>query len=143
LKLQKLSDVHGQNHEELFRVKELFDGAIGNLSAHMKKEELLLFPYIAKMVKYKNERKENSNDFGGVELSIENMLEEHQTEGDRFKLISEITRQYTVPADGCSTYQVTYKMLEEFEDDLHRHIHLENNILFPKAVLLENELLNN
>ncbi len=141
-KLQKLCDVHGDNHAELFEVKELFDGAAENLSAHMKKEELLLFPYIRKMAKYKREDLNRKSELGEALKTIELMNEEHQTEGERFEKISTLTSSYTCPPDGCGTYQVTYKTLKDFEIDLHRHIHLENNILFKKALLMENELIN-
>ena len=73
---------------------------------------------------------------------IHMMMNEHSAEGDRFRIIEEITDNYTVPSDGCTTYKVTYSMLKEFQDDLHLHIHLENNILFPKAILMEAELLS-
>jgi regulator of cell morphogenesis and NO signaling len=70
------------------------------------------------------------------------MKAEHLTEGERFEAIAKITDNYTPPADACSTYRVTFAMLAEFEQDLHTHIHLENNILFPKAIALEKELQN-
>jgi len=65
------------------------------------------------------------------------MHAEHDDEGERFRTISALTNSYTVPADGCTTYRVGLAKLKAFEDDLHRHIHLENNILFPKAIELE------
>lgn len=141
-KLQKLCDVHGENHPELFEVKELFNGAAGNLSAHMKKEELILFPHIRKMMKYKNQNENPELEEGKTKATIENLHEEHQTEGERFERISTLTSSYTCPPDGCGTYRVTYQTLNDFEKDLHRHIHLENNILFKKAIILENEILN-
>ncbi len=140
-KLQKLCDVHGGNHSELHEVKALFNGAAENLSAHMKKEELILFPYIKKMVNFKNEGKAIKGEAGDAAGTIDTMHEEHQTEGERFEKISKLTSSYTCPPDGCVTYQVTFQTLKEFESDLHRHIHLENNILFKKALLLESELL--
>jgi len=142
-KLQKLCDVHGDNHPELFKIKELFDGAAGNLSAHMKKEELILFPYIRKMVKYKKEALNAKGEFGEAIKTIDLMHEEHQIEGERFEKISTLTSSYNSPPDGCNTYNVTYQTLQDFEKDLHRHIHLENNILFKKALKLEKELINN
>lgn len=141
-KLQKLCDVHGENHSELFEIKELFNGAAENLSAHMKKEELILFPYIRKMVKYKAELLNTGDEFGEINKTIDLLDDEHQTEGKRFEKISSLTASYTCPSDGCGTYQVTYQTLKDFENDLHRHIHLENNILFKKALILENELIN-
>jgi len=141
--LNKLCNVHGTNHPELFQVHELFSASAGELAKHMKKEELILFPYVRQMVisKQKNE-KLNTPHFGTVTNPIHMMKAEHSTEGDRFRLIEEITNNYTVPSDGCTTYKVTYSMLKEFQDDLHLHIHLENNILFPKAILMETELLS-
>ena len=78
--------------------------------------------------------------FGTVQNPIEQMMHEHDTEGDRYRKISALTNNYTVPEDGCNTYRVTLSLLKEFEDDLHLHIHLENNILFPKSILLEKQL---
>jgi len=142
VKLQKLCDVHGENHQELFKIKELFDGAAGNLSAHMKKEEEILFPYIRKMVTYKKDGLHAKSEFGVAKKTIDLMHEEHTTEGERFEKISELSSSYTCPPDGCGTFQVTYQTLKDFENDLHRHIHLENNILFKKALILEAEILN-
>jgi regulator of cell morphogenesis and NO signaling len=141
-KLQKLCEVHGKDHPELFEVKELFDGAAGELSTHMKKEELILFPYIRKMVAFKKESGNIVGEFGQAQKMIEIMQREHQTEGERFEKISELTSLYTCPPDGCGTYRVSYQNLKDFEIDLHKHIHLENNILFKKAVILEHELIN-
>ena len=141
-KLQKLCDVHGENHPELFEIKELFDGAAENLIAHMKKEEQILFPYIRKMVKYNDEALSVKSEFGEAVNTIDMLDDEHKTEGDRFEKISALTSEYTCPTDGCGTYQVTYQTLKDFENDLHRHIRLENNILFKKALILETELIN-
>jgi len=139
-KLQKLCDVHGDHHQELFEVKQLFDGAAGNLSAHMQKEELVLFPYIRQMIKKKKGGNGARITSGGILQPISQMEEEHQIEGERFRKISSLTSSYTTPPDGCNTYRIAYQELNEFEKDLHRHIHLENNILFVKAQQLEKEL---
>lgn len=141
-KLQKLCDVHGENHPELHEINDLFAGAAENLSTHMKKEELILFPYIRKMHRYKNDELNAQNEFGEVQKHIDLLDKEHRMEGERFERISMLTSSYTCPPDGCVTYQICYQTLEEFENDLHRHIHLENNILFRKAIVLENELLS-
>lgn len=138
--LQKLCEVHGENHSELFEVKQLFDEAAGNLTTHMQKEELVLFPYVKKLVREGSKPVSLAEGVCKAEETIETMLEEHQAEGDRFEKISRITNQYTCPPDGCSTFRVTYQSLQDFGNDLHRHIHLENNILFKKAVLLEKGL---
>jgi regulator of cell morphogenesis and NO signaling len=141
-KLEKLCNAHGENHPELFEVKAMFDGAAENLTAHMQKEEMVLFPYIQKMVKYKQDGAYNADELGWVLQPISMMEAEHQVEGERFEKMSSITDNYTPPPDGCGTYRVSYQTLQEFEQDLHRHIHLENNILFRKAIALEKELMN-
>lgn len=128
--LYKVAKVHGERHPELLQIKVHFDASASELTHHMKKEEELLFPIIRKLIN--GEATETS-----VEDLISDMHEEHQNEGDRFRLISELSNDYTPPADACATYKVTFALLKEFEDDLHTHIHLENNILFPKAIALE------
>lgn len=142
-KLQKLVDVHGENHPELLEVNTSFRAAAENLSAHMKKEELILFPNIRLMEKYRIEGGDRPDNVGLASSAINQMEAEHQVEGERFMKISEITKGYVVPPDGCNTFEVTYKTLEEFEKDLHRHIHLENNVLFPKAIKLEKTIVHN
>ena len=136
--LDKLCRVHGERHPELFKINELFTASAGELAAHMKKEELILFPFIKKMVKAKMENGAiQSPSFGTVENPIAMMMHEHDTEGERFREIAELTDDYNPPADACNTYRVAFAMLDEFEKDLHLHIHLENNILFPGALKLE------
>jgi regulator of cell morphogenesis and NO signaling len=136
--LNKLCKVHGERHPELFEITKLFTESALELAAHMKKEELILFPFIKKMIaaKQKGESLEKPH-FGSVENPVAMMKHEHTVEGERFVKITELTNNYQFPEDACGTYQVTYKMLEDFEKDLHTHIHLENNILFPKAIELE------
>ena len=80
------------------------------------------------------------NPSSSVENPIAMMHEEHDAEGERFRSIAALTNQYIVPADGCNTYRVSLGLLREFEEDLHLHIHLENNILFPKAIALEKQV---
>ena len=136
--LDKLCRVHGASHPELFEINELFIGCAGELAQHMKKEELILFPFIKKLVKASlSDELIQQPHFGTVENPIAMMMHEHDAEGERFRKIAELTNNYTPPADACNTYKVTFAMLQEFEQDLHKHIHLENNILFPKAVALE------
>ncbi len=132
--LDKLCRVHGDRHPELHEVNRLFTEGSQALMAHMQKEEQILFPYIKAMVESKTKGFSLSRPhFGDIENPIQMMEEEHQHEGTRFQQIAEITNQYECPPDGCQTYKVAYAMLEEFEEDLHTHIHLENNILFPEA----------
>ncbi len=136
--LSKLCKVHGERHPELFEINELFKESAQDLAAHLKKEELILFPFIRKMVNARitNQPLEKPH-FGTVDNPIEMMKHEHDTEGDRFREIARLTNNYIPPADGCTTYRTAFMMLEEFEQDLHKHIHLENNILFPNAQALE------
>lgn len=139
--LDKLCKVHGNAHPELFEIYDLFKGCAGELAQHMKKEELILFPFIKKLVKATmNHEKMELPPFGTVDNPIAMMKHEHDAEGERFRRIVELTNNYTPPADACNTYKVTFAMLQEFEQDLHKHIHLENNILFPTAQQLEKRL---
>ena len=138
--LDKLCKVHGPAHPELFEVRDLFNASAQDLGAHLKKEELVLFPFIKQMVKAKQTGEAlRVPHFGSVENPVAMMKHEHTIEGERFRKMAEITDEFTPPAGACNTYRVAYAMLAEFEDDLHRHIHIENNILFPKAISLEKE----
>lgn len=139
--LNKICQVHGKNHPELYEIKSLFFESAEQMALHMNKEETILFPYVRKIVAAKIE---DSNlekpSFGQVSSPIQVMMAEHLDEGLRFEKISNLSNKYTVPTDACNTYSVAYALLKEFEQDLHMHIHLENNILFPKAIEIENEL---
>lgn len=139
--LQKLVLVHGGRHPELELIKDHFFNAADALTTHMKKEELILFPYIKAMEEAKSSHFALSKPhFGTIENPIHMMEHEHDTEGERFRKISELSGGYQTPTDGCQTYKVAFAMLQEFEEDLHKHIHLENNILFPKATELYHQL---
>ncbi|WP_276967933.1 iron-sulfur cluster repair di-iron protein [Chryseobacterium sp.] len=138
--LDKLCKVHGGRHPELLEINSLFNESAHDLAAHMKKEELILFPFVKNMVKAKISGSPLPKPhFGTVENPVHMMEHEHTVEGDRFRRIAEITNEYLPPADACNTYKVAFAMLQDFENDLHQHIHLENNILFPKAIRLEKE----
>ncbi|RIV67640.1 iron-sulfur cluster repair di-iron protein [Flagellimonas aequoris] len=142
--LNKLCQVHGNRHPELFGIFKHFSASAGELTMHMKKEELVLFPCIRKMVHAAPDGTiSDPPHFGTVRNPIQMMMEEHDNEGERFRKIATLSSDYTPPADACNTYRVTYSLLREFEEDLHRHIHLENNILFPKAEILEKKLFGN
>ncbi len=138
--LQKIVAVHGSQHPELNEIETLFHQSADDLTIHMKKEELILFPYIRKMSV--NPTNTAQPPFGSVKNPIAMMHHDHDEEGERFRKISQLSQNYTPPANACNTYKTTFALLQEFEDDLHRHIHLENNILFPKAIELENRLAN-
>ncbi|SIN81954.1 iron-sulfur cluster repair di-iron protein [Algoriphagus halophilus] len=140
LYLEKLCQVHGERHPELFQINELFTDGSNALTIHMKKEELVLFPYVKAMIQSKKDGFPLSKPhFKDISNPIEMMEHEHAEEGKRFEKIAELTKGYNCPPDGCQTFKVTYAILQEFEEDLHKHIHLENNILFPRAQELFNE----
>ncbi|MBS1978035.1 MAG: iron-sulfur cluster repair di-iron protein [Bacteroidetes bacterium] len=140
--LNKVVSVHGERHPELEEIAQLFHDSAGVLTMHMKKEEFVLFPFIRKMVKQKSAGEPlAAPPFGTIQNPIAMMHQEHDGEGERFRRIEALSNHYAPPADACNTYRVTLAMLKEFEDDLHLHIHLENNILFPKAVEMEKSVL--
>lgn len=139
--LAKLCQVHGERHPELIDIRAEFEEAADALTMHMKKEELILFPYIKAMNRALTDGFElSAPHFGHVINPITMMQHEHETEGDRFRRMEALTQNYTPPADGCQTYRVAFAMLQEFQDDLHIHIHLENNILFPAAEDMNNKM---
>jgi regulator of cell morphogenesis and NO signaling len=141
LYLEKIERVHGDRHPELSQIREEFFATAGALTAHLKKEEFILFPYIKAMEEAKSNNFPLSKPhFGHIENPIAMMEDEHDTEGERFRRIASLTQNYTPPADACQTYGVAFSLLQEFEQDLHTHIHLENNVLFPKALVLFSEL---
>jgi len=130
---QKIAQVHGANHQELIAIANLFDKINEELLQHLRNEEEVLFPAIKELLK------SNSEEAKATVISeITRMKGEHEFAGGAMDKINVLSDNYSVPADGCSTYQVTYKLLEQFEDDLHIHVHLENNILYPKALKLAN-----
>ena len=129
------------HHPELIRVKKLVEDVNSELLAHMIKEEKVLFPYIKELVAAKNNTQVfSAPQFGTVQNPINMMEMEHEMVGNNLEEIRNITNNYALPEDACATYSLLFKMLDEFEDDLHLHIHLENNILFPKALEVEKEL---
>jgi regulator of cell morphogenesis and NO signaling len=140
---QKIAAVHGANHPELLEIARHFETVALELKRHMMKEEDILFPYINELQSAKKtESPGRRPHFGSVQNPIRMMEAEHQLAGDELYAIRSLSNNYTVPEDGCTTYRVTYQELQDFELDLHRHVHLENNILFPMAVKLEQELLH-
>lgn len=131
---KKIAEVHGSNHPELKEIEKLFSEINTELLQHLKKEEEVLFPAIKDLLKT------NSTETKKIVISeIARMKGEHEFAGGAMDKINVLSDNYSLPADGCNTYRVTYKLLEEFEDDLHIHVHLENNILYPKALVLAKE----
>lgn len=143
-KLDRLVYRHGDENPFLLQLNETFLLVARNLSMHMKKEELILFPFIRNLVNaQRNGTTLTEAGFGSVRNPIMMMEDEHQHEGDRLHIIAEMTNQFNPPPQACATWQYAYEKLAEFEKDLHMHIHLENNILFPKAIKLEEILQEN
>lgn len=127
----KIASVHGANHPELLQIADLFSQINTELLQHLKNEEEVLFPSIKKMLQT------NDDEAKAIVISeISRMTGEHEFAGGAMDRINVLSNNYEVPEDGCSTYQVAYKLLEQFEDDLHVHVHLENNILYPKSLKL-------
>ena len=135
---EKVCSVHGRNHPELLEVYAAFKGLAQELSTHLMKEEMILFPYIVRM-EAAVARKESFGPapFGSVQNPVSMMEHEHDSAGNALRAMKQASNGYSAPADSCVSYQTLYRALAEFENDLHRHIHLENNILFPRAVALE------
>ncbi|PJA08428.1 MAG: iron-sulfur cluster repair di-iron protein [Flavobacteriales bacterium CG_4_10_14_0_2_um_filter_32_8] len=139
----KVANRHGSNHPEVIKIAQLYERVAADFKAHMEKEEMVLFPYIKELVSTKKENsKIASSAFGNIENPINMMMTEHETVGEYMDEIHLLSNNFTPPADACTSYQVLYSKLDEFEKDLHQHVHLENNILFPKAIKLEKELLS-
>ena len=137
----RVAEVHGHHYSEVIEINRLFGEVANELTSHMQKEEVILFPYVKKLLNLKVTSQEIvPPHFGTVNNPIKMMEEEHETAGDIFKTIAQLTNNYTPPQDACNTFRALYAKLEEFEQDLHQHIHLENNILFPKAIQLEQSL---
>jgi regulator of cell morphogenesis and NO signaling len=134
--LEKLIEVHGARHPELARVATYFERLSRDLGQHLLKEEQVLFPYVRELTMTTAAGRLFS-PFGTVENPIRMMEREHREAADDLRIIRELTNGYVAPADGCTTYVVCMAELERFECDLHRHVHLENNVLFPKAIALE------
>ncbi len=141
--LKKVDAVHSNGAPYLTELYRVFDESAGNLAVHMKKEELILFPFIKGMVEAeKNGTPFTPPPFGSVGNPIDMMQAEHDAEGEHFRYMEELSNGYEIPNWACNTFIVAIKMLREFQDDLHAHIHLENNILFPKALELESHVLS-
>ncbi|WP_407430749.1 iron-sulfur cluster repair di-iron protein [Arcticibacter sp.] len=134
----KVARVHGESHPEVVAAAHAFAGVAADLSAHLLKEEKVLFPYIKQLVTAKREGAALPQaPFGEVSHPIQMMEAEHEHAGEDMSEIRTVTNGFSIPHDACTSYRILYKMFQEFESDLHQHIHLENNILFPKAIELE------
>lgn len=135
---EKVAKVHGGRYPETIEIRKLMANLNNDLILHLDKEEMILFPFIKRLVQGQRENTDVEQAyFGSIKNPVNMMLTEHDDAGDILKTISHITLRYTPPTDACATFKVLYHKLQEFEEDLHKHIHLENNILFPAAIELE------
>jgi regulator of cell morphogenesis and NO signaling len=134
----KVCSVHGKNNPELLQIRETFQGLAHELSTHLMKEEMILFPYILKMeTAFADQEPLARAPFGSIENPVSMMEHEHDSAGAALRAMKNASNGYSAPPNACVSYQTLYKALAAFEADLHRHIHLENNILFPRAVAME------
>jgi regulator of cell morphogenesis and NO signaling len=137
----KVAKVHGDKHPEAIKVAEIFDVVAKDLLLHLMKEEKILFPFIKDLANIqKNGGKLPETSFGNVSNPIQVMESEHEQVGESLQTIRDLTNNFTLPEDACNSYTILYKKLAEYENDLHKHVHLENNLLFPKAILTEEKL---
>jgi iron-sulfur cluster repair di-iron protein len=134
----KVRGVHGERHAELASVETLVKQAYDDLIPHMLKEEQILFPYVESMEEACTKGTPKPTPFfGTVRNPIAMMMQEHDAVGDLLVQLRKVTNGFAVPDDGCNSYRVLYEGLAAMENDLHIHIHLENNLLFPRAAQLE------
>ena len=135
---KKVAQVHGKQHSELYRVETLVEQVNQELSAHMVDEETLLFPRVKEIVNAeRNKLVYSIEGRTALEIMIAETEKEHDQVGRAMEEIRQLSKNYALPNDACASYKLLFKMLEEFESDLFIHIHLENNIMFPKAIELE------
>lgn len=135
----KVLTAHGAQHGEMLRqVHDLFAALDTELSSHLMKEEQVLFPYIT-AIEAPTQKKapRPPAPFGSARNPIRQMEHEHENAGETLARLREVTDGYALPSDACPTFSAMYEELQRLESDLHEHIHLENNILFPRAIELE------
>ena len=135
----KVCRVHGANHPELEDLQSTFAGLAAELTTHLMKEEMVLFPYVTRMEEAAVAHEPAlPAPFGTVRNPVQMMMQEHDGAGEALRELRRGSLNYTAPDDACISYRELYRALGEFEADLHQHIHLENNILFPRAIAMEN-----
>jgi regulator of cell morphogenesis and NO signaling len=135
--MEKVARVHGENHPELIECRRVFLGFVDDLTSHMEKEERILFPMIASM-----EQTQVAGPFhcGSISSPIRMMEHEHDGAGDAMARMRELTGDYLPPEGACNSYRALLDGLARLEQNMHQHVHKENNILFPRAEALERQL---
>ena len=137
----KVCAAHGERHPELIEERRVFHGLADELAGHLMKEERILFPYIEQLeASHTGNAPAPVSCFGTVRNPVAMMMHEHDGAGEALASLRSLSRDYAAPADACLSFQTLYGALAGLEADLHQHIHLENNILFPKAIALEGGL---
>lgn len=138
---QKVVNRHGDTRTELPVIQAKLAALDAELSAHLMKEEMILFPYVVKLERATLDGTVRPQGcFASVASPIEMMTAEHDAAGGLLAEKRKLSRDFTPPEGACPTYCALYAGLKEFERDLHQHIHLENNILFPRAIHMESKL---
>lgn len=138
---QKVAEHHNENHPELPEMAVRIHHFLQDMISHMRKEEKILFPAIKEIVAHQNNPKDHPVHSGMVSGAVQMMKMEHDQAGEDLRFFRKLTNDYLLPEDACNSYQYLFEKMKEFENDLFKHIHLENNILFPKAEKLEKELV--
>jgi regulator of cell morphogenesis and NO signaling len=134
----KIAAVHGAHHPEVIEVATIFDKIAVDMAAHLREEEEVCFPAIKRAyATRKAGSAPKAKDIETITTSLKKLSHEHEGIGDAVHTIRHLAKGYAIPGDVCNTFVVTYQKLKEFEDDLHKHVHLENNILFLKAAQLQ------
>lgn len=134
---RKIAGVHGAHHPEVIQIAYIFEKIAADMVDHLKEEEEILFPTIKKLEAARIAgTTPDAKERDTIRVSLLRLQREHEDIGDAVHSIRHLSKNYTIPGDACNTFTVTYQKLKEFEDDLHKHVHLENNILFPKAAEL-------
>lgn len=140
--MEKVCRKHGAARDKLFALQKSFTELCDDLTAHMRKEENVLFPFIKHLeMSEKNNLSSPQPPFKTVKNPVRMMMNEHDAAGDILRQMRQNTNDYTLPENACPSFQALYFGLEGLEKDLHRHIHLENNVLFPQAVRLEQKVI--
>jgi len=134
--LQKVAIKHGERHPEMLKVFETFGIVQEEMKIHMEKEELVLFPHIKELETPTFENEKHAAGLFYIQSPISVLQNDHDHAGRLLEEIRGLTNNYAPPADACITYRLSFASLQAFEFDLHQHVHLENNILYPKALSL-------
>ncbi|SDM59026.1 regulator of cell morphogenesis and NO signaling [Daejeonella rubra] len=133
----KVAQVHGAQHPELLPIQQLVEEINKELTEHLEQEENVLFTYVKKIAEARKSNMPLVKQAKDLSVLIDELEKDHDLVGRALDKIRDLSKDYEIPGDACASYKLLYKMIQEFEDDLHLHIHLENNILFPKAIEME------